>query len=189
MNKLFDKLDKFISSTKSKKPDKENKNCCDNQELLDDDISLTCKNCGRIYPHYEEILPNTALNPKFQAKTYIPYSYKNKTLYRLNQWDSCYKETTANKSYLVIRNICQKYKLNGKVQDRACYIYKYIYIDNNITSRSKIKKSLYIICVRKAATFNNINLSLKTLLNDYKLTFKHYNKAYSKIKHLKELNY
>lgn len=186
---LLSKLDNFISSKYKKIKIQKNKLCCDNPQIYNDNISLTCHNCGRINPHYEEILPSSALNPKFQAKTYVPYNSKYRHLSRLNKWDSDYKETTANKSYLDIREICDNYNLGPRIKDRACFVYKYIYIDNNITSRNKIKQSLYIICIKKAATFNNIKLNLNTLLNDYELTMKNYNKAYSKIKKLKELNF
>lgn len=186
MLELFNKLDKYIN--KEKLPTKKTK-CCTEPEIYFNNEYLVCHNCGRITDYYEEIDMPTYLNPKFQLKTYIGgFNRKYRHIHRLNLWDMDYRENTANNSCYDITRLCKKYNLNYKIVNKACYLYKYIYIKNNITSRNKIKLALYIICIKKAASFNNEKLNLKTLLNDNNLSMANYNKAYLKIKHLKELN-
>ena len=185
---LFKILDEYVDSNlthlKSDEP-----NCCKNPEinLNENGLYNVCYNCGRITPYFEEILPPNYLNPNYQMKTYIKYNSKHRHLWRINNWElgKFYKENTAHKSYLIIKGICEKYELCTKVIDKACYIYKTIYIDNNITSRSNIKMCVFILCIKRAATHNNVKLNVNQVLQDYNLSLKNYTDAIHKIKHLK----
>ena len=183
---LFKKLDDFLDNNKI---EHNYIDCCENMEKREKENYIVCISCGRMFPLIEETDPPIYLNPRFQLKTYIKYSSKFRNLCRLNMWSMDYRENTANNSYNEIKKICEDYNLNDKIYSKACFLYKYIYIDRNITSRNKIKRSLYIICIKKSASYFSQKLNIKNVLEDNGLTFKNYQKAYGKIKHLQELNF
>lgn len=173
--------------------------CCESPSIFHEDVYRVCRNCARIFMHPEEdICFSNQLNPKYQLTTAIAYSNKNmRDVYRIHKWLSYdYRENKANEQYYFIREIGEKFDMNERMLDNACYIYKSIYIDENVSSRDRVKYALYIYCIKK--TFDRFNKSFDIIraLEDttlpkkdklghityVSLTIKNYNDAISKVK-------
>ncbi len=182
---LFKQLDDFIGI---KPPSEIDRRCCEKPRIRTDGIHDTCVNCGTMNPYNEIIIKKHFLNPKYQLSTCIGYNNKFKPVLRLHKWINYdYRENMANRNYNEIREIGSKLKLDPWVLDNACMIYKKIYIDDNISSRNKIKKSLFIYCLSKSCYNYNIDFDIIKTLKDNKLSIKNYNKSLLKIKDVSKL--
>ena len=180
----FRQLDAYLET---RFPTKERiiKPCCDNKQLRFNEIHKVCINCGRMYLDDDEIIiKQQFLNPRYQLTTAIGYSNKNlKSIYRLHKWlNYDYRENMANKNYIEIREIGNKLNLNHKILNNACYIYKTIYIDQNISSRNKIKRSLYIYCLFRSCLDYHKDYDIIQSLKDNNLSIENYNKSLLKVK-------
>ena len=65
--------------------------------------------------------------------------------------------------------------------DNVCCIYKSIYIDRNVSSRNKIKRSLYIYCLYASCVEYNSEFDIIETLKDNQLSIENYNKALLKV--------
>ena len=122
------------------------------------------------------------LNPKYQNSTTIRFGGKGcQGVRRIHGWQPDYRENMANTNYKEIRSIMKHLNLHDKVYNNACFIYKGIYIDENISSRNKIKRSLFIYCIFKSASEYKVGVDVIALLERNALTIGNYNKALLKI--------
>ena len=177
-------LDEFLleSGRINKEEKKEELPCCDNQRLRFDNIYNVCISCGRCYHADEIIIRNQHFNPKYQLSTTIGYGYKYKAIHRIHKWTNYdYRENMANRNYIEIREIGTKLKLTKKMLDNACWIYKSIYIDRNVSSRNKIKRSLYIYCLYASCVEYHTEFNIIETLKDNQLSIENYNKALLKV--------
>ncbi len=182
---LFESLESVISEeTIIEEPAKKVFECCDNQSLItyQNEGTIVCKNCGRCYTDNVEYIEIPSYkNPKFQLSTSIGFSSnpRHRTLVRLHNWNNYdYKENTANKSYKEIETLGKLMKLDHKTIEKANCYYKIIYIDNDTSSRNKIKKCIYIYCLYKASNFE---IDVISVLKENKLSINNFNKALLKI--------
>ena len=193
----FKSLDNFIIKEELKIDFKEDVDCCYNQSLIKDytNGSVICENCGICYTdNIEYIDVPIYKNPKFHLSTKMSYLPKWRSIHRLHNWSNYdYQENTANKSYKDIEELGIKLGLHNKQIQKATQYYKIIYIDNNTSSRNKIKKCLFLYCLYKAS---NYKLNIIQILNDNNLTINNFNKAMTKINdedklflHNKMINY
>ncbi len=179
---LFNQLDKYLDEHRPTPPIKIIKPCCDNKRVRCGDIDMVCVNCGRIYELDEIVIKQQFLNPKYQLSTTIGYAAKTRSIHRLHKWINYdYRENMANRNYVEIRDMGNKLNLNIKVLNNACYIYKRIYIDNNVSSRNKIKRSLYVYCLFRSCVDYKLDFNIIQTLKDNKLTIENYNKALNKV--------
>ena len=126
--------------------------CCDNKKTIIDEPNNIeiCENCGNTEIYYELIQENyiTQTNPHYKLTSVIPYSNKFKHLNRLQKWQNySYEENTALVSYKDIRIIGLEINLSNEIINNAIQLYKHFYINEKISTRNKIKKSLYIYCL------------------------------------------
>ena len=177
--KYFEKLEKKI----------EKKDCCENKELSLIDNFYVCINCAIVHNNDDyEKLDNgkffNTFNPKFQVSTKIEYKNKYKKLYRLQKWNNYnYKENTLQESFRDIKKIGKKYNITIKLLDEACKIYNNIYMKENISSRNKIKKCIYIFCIYQTLFNNNCtnDINIFNVLKDYKLSINNFNSCLIKL--------
>ena len=178
---LFNQLDTFLE-TRYPTPPKIIERCCDNRQLRHNDIEMVCINCGTICLLDEIIIKPQHLNPRYQLSTTIGYAPKTRNIHRLHKWINYdYRENMANRNYVEIREIGDKLKLNHKVLNNACYIYKRIYIDNNVSSRNKIKRSLYVYCLFRSCVDYHTEFDIIQTLKENGLSIENYNKALMKV--------
>ena len=176
---LFKKLDDFIG-TNNHKPQEER--CCQKPVIRKMDFFDTCINCGRMYEPFDDIIKEEFLNPLYQSSTSIGYSNKFKGVYRIHKWiNHDYKENMANTNYVIIKSMGKKLGLNEKILNNACMIYKRIYIDNKVSSRNKIKQSLFIYCLYKSCLDYDTSFNIIEALKDNKLSIENYNKSLLKV--------
>lgn len=176
---LFDKLDKFIGDTTTYVTEDR---CCENPVIRNDGIMETCINCGSMNPYNEDIIKKSFLNPRYQLSTNIGYNSKYKNINRLHKWINYdYRENMANRNYEEMRGIANKLELDDWVINNACMIYKNIYIDKNISSRNKIKRSLFVYCLFKSCMFYNKDFDIIQTLKDNNLSIENYNKSLLKV--------
>lgn len=165
-----------------KKEDEE----CEHTFLIDYEYHTEiCDKCGLSKPYVEEIKPNTYLNKKFHLTTIIVGGKSSKKNYMLKKFQKYsnynYKEVTMLKSFKEIKKICKHFNLNNKIYDVSISKYKNIFLDLNISSRDKIKKSVYVYCIIYGCNFYNIEIDVKDILNYIRIEKKHYLKALKKI--------
>lgn len=154
--------------------------CCSSQNIVIREEWNVCTNCARIFDKDETIIKEQFLNPKYQLTTSIGFGPNSRVIRRLHQWTNHdYRENMANNNYIEIRELGKQ--LNSKVLDNACFIYKGIYIDNNVSSRNKIKRALYVYCLNKSCDDYNVYFDIIKTLNDNKLSINNYNKALLKV--------
>lgn len=176
---LFRVLDDFLGE-QNKALD--NLDCCINKYIRTDGIFDTCVSCGFMKPHNEVIIKKHFLNPRFQLTTTIGYNNKFKSVNRLHKWINYdYRENMSIRNYKVIREMGQKLKLDNWIMDNACMIYKHIYIDNKISSRNKIKNSLFIYCLMKSAFYYKKEFNIISCIKDNGLSIENYNKSLLKV--------
>lgn len=181
MDKYFEKLNEY--NEKEKEEIKE-EDCCDNKQIIIDisnNIEI-CSNCGNTENYHELIQENaiTQINPYYRLTSIIAYSHKYKHLNRLQKWSNySYKENTVMKSYKDIRELGLKIKLNNDIISKAIRLYKDIYINEKISTRNKIKQSLYIYCLFYYS-FNNNFFNIFEVLKDNNLSIINFNKAISR---------
>ena len=160
--------------------------CCSNKNEIFTGLYFVCTNCGKMTLENDTFINPTFLNPKYQLSTIIGYRNKTKHISRLHKWANYdYKENAANKSYSEIEDICNTFGYDQNVINKACYLYNDIYINQKISCRNKIKRSVFIYCILKAVyhysgTWDCLN-ELPDMLKKYKLTMLHYNKAINKL--------
>ena len=181
----FTELDNYFLK-KEKKKTLEKKNilvCCENQLLFKDNTGLTCYKCGKIFiDNFEYVTPNVYLNQKFHNCTLINPSVKFKHIRRLHHFSSYnYLEVTMLKSFRDILNICNKMKLKKKIFEGAKIRYKEIFIDLRISSRSNIKKAMYIYCIYFSCNYYDYKIDIDELINTTNIEEKHYNKVLRKL--------
>lgn len=178
---LLKDLDLWIGQT-TKTPSHENK-CCIDPKIRTDGIMDTCVNCGNTTEYSETILKKQFLNPRYQLSTSIGcHNGKYKGVARLHRWLTCdYRENMANNNYREMRQIAEKLSLNEWIINHSCMIYKKIYIDDNISSRNKIKRSLFIYCLYKGASHYEKEFDVIQVLKDNKLSIGNYNKCLLKV--------
>ncbi len=177
---LFKTLDDFIGeSPRLIKDDK----CCINPDIQKIDVMDTCLNCGNSKIHEETIIKVKFLNPKYQLSTSIGYgSNKYQPIRRIHLWTNTdYRENMAIKNYTEIKRICNDFNLSEKIKTSSEFKYKKIYIDNNISSRSKIKQSLFIYCIYESCLDYKVDFDIIKALVDNGLSIQNYNKAIFKI--------
>lgn len=178
----FDKLNVEVSDLSSKKL------CCNNQEILIIDNTNVCENCGlviddNLYENMDNEKFKNVYNPKFALSTKIEYKSKYKSLYRLQKWTSYdYKENTANNSYNEIKKIGKIFNIETTILDNACCLYNDIYMKQQISSRNKIKRSIYIYCIYKSCLLKNIyDIDLLEMIEKNNLTIDNFNNAIIKL--------
>jgi hypothetical protein len=177
--KLLDTLDKFIGNNTSIYLTDD---CCSNKEIKTDGIMDTCINCGLTLEHREDIIKKDFLNPKYQLSTTIQYNKKYNNINRIHKWSNYdYKENMANKNYEEINNIGEKLNMETWEIRNACMIYRNIYIDKKISSRNKIKRSLFVYCLYTSCCQYNKEFDIIKTLRDNDLSIENYNKAICKI--------
>lgn len=186
-NTLFNKLDTFLDINTLKYTEtideiKEQK-CCDDMEIIKDSTFETCINCGTKKLNTFEIeRPNIYHNTKFHNSTLIGYSSKLYNVNRIHKYTTYdYKETTLMKTLTIIGKICIDFKLNGTIISQSKNIYKDLYIDKNISSRSNIKKAVYIYCIYSSCKNNNTVINLSKLIKHQKIKLSHFEKCMKKI--------
>ena len=136
MDTLFNQLDSYLlNKGLAKEKEVEIFVCCENQRHRFDEYYRTCISCGHMTPKDEIIINNQHLNPKYQLSTTIGYGAKYKAIHRIHKWTNYdYRENMANRNYKEIREIGNKLILNDKIINNACWIYKGIYINRNVSS-------------------------------------------------------
>ena len=177
-NIYFDELKKY-----EEEEEKEiiKKSCCNNQIIIVDvpnNIEI-CSNCGNTLKYYELIEENaiTQINPYYRLTSIIGYSYKFKNIQRLQKWSNYdYKENTAIASYKEIRKLGLEIKLNNEIINNSIQLYKEFYIHNGISTRYKIKLSLYIYCLFYNSFEKNF-FDIFYVLKQNNLTTDNFNKA------------
>jgi transcription initiation factor TFIIIB Brf1 subunit/transcription initiation factor TFIIB len=85
------------------------------------------------------------------------------------------------KSFKEIEKICQKLKLSKKIKDGANIKYKEIFLDMKISSRSNIKKAMYIYCIFFSCNYYKQKMDVGDLIKITNITQKHYDKVISKL--------
>ena len=180
---LFKQLDTYLlESGKTNIKEEIEEICCENPRYRFCDYYRTCINCGTMIPKDEIIIRNQHLNPKYQLSTTIGYGAKYKAIHRIHKWTNYdYRENMANRNYKEIREIGNKLKLNDKIINNACWIYKGIYINRNVSSRNKIKRSLYIYCLYASCVDYHTEFDIIATLKDNSLSIENYNKALLKV--------
>jgi len=157
------------------------KDCCNNKKIIIDipnNIEI-CENCGftKIYYEYVEENSITQSNPYYRLTSIIANSYRYKNIQRIHKWNNYdYKENTAINSYKKIREIGLKINLNNQIINNSIQEYKELYVNNGISTRYKIKLSLYIYCLFFNSFENNF-FNIFEVLNEYNLTIDNFNKA------------
>ena len=179
-NNYFSELDNFF--LKKEEP-KEKYICCENQELYKDNTSLTCYNCGEItIDNFDVVIPKTYLNQKFHNCTLINQSVKFKNIRRLHHFQNYnYKEVVMKKSFSYITEICNKLKLSNTVIEGSKIKYKEIFLDLEISSRSNIKKAMYIYCIFFSCDYYNYEIDIEQIIEIVGIKKKHYNKVLKKL--------
>jgi hypothetical protein len=175
----FKELEKYEKN----KEEEKKKNCCNNQIIIVD-ISNNleiCESCGNTKKYVEYVEENalTQINPYYRLTSVISSQggYKFKALRRLHKWNNfSYKENTAISSYKEIRKIGLEIKLINEIINNSIQLYKDFYINNEISTRHKIKKSLYIYCL----FYNSFELNffdIFEVLSNYELSIDNFNKS------------
>jgi hypothetical protein len=180
-NNYFNILDNYF--IKEEKPLEHKYYCCAKQELYKDNTYLTCFKCGTIFlNNYEYVTPNIYLNQKFHNCTLIIPSVKFKNIRRLHHFGNYdYKEVVMNKSFKEIQEICKKMKLSKKIIEGSKIKYKEIFIDLKISSRSNIKRAMYIYCIYFSCNYYNTKIDIDELIKISDIEEKHYNKVLKKL--------
>ncbi len=184
---LFNTLDNLIQkdtiSGKNKMIEIVKEICCDDMKLEKDDTFETCINCGvKKLVTFELERPNVFHNRKFHNSTLIGYSSKTFNINRIHKFITYdYKETTLMKTLTIIGKICLKFELSGYVVEQSKNRYKELYIDKNISSRSNIKKAVYIYCIYSSCMHNKININLNDLIDHMGIKLSHFEKCMKKI--------
>jgi len=180
---LIDDIQRNTNGTVEYIMPENDKRCCEERELREDFIAIRCINCGQTFNLEEDLnIYGCIRNPKYKLSTKMSYQPKYRTLQRLHTWSNYdYKENTANANYEDIKTIGKIIKLSNPIIDNACNFYKQIYIDNQISSRNKIKHCLYIYCLFKSANCFNTTFDLLEVLKKNKLSTDNYNKAMLKV--------
>lgn len=171
---------------------KEEYKCCDNPEIVFDKTYYTCMNCAKCSVDNIEYVERTFyLNEKFHLSTTMSGGFKFNKLKRFHKWaNHNYKEITLMKTLCLFENICNHFNIGERILIRAKFLYKSIYIDNNISSRSNIKTAMYIYCIYESCKENNFKIDLEYMIdfcnidvknNKDKLTTDHYAKCLKKI--------
>ncbi len=156
--------------------------CCDNRRIIHGTEWDVCINCGTCIDPHEIIIKRQFLNPRYQMTTAIGSGGKYKNVRRLHTWANYdYRENMANRNYKEIRDIGNGLNLHQKVLDNACFIYKSIYINKNVSSRNKIKRSLYIYCLARSCVEYHLTFDIIKMLGENGLSIDNYNKAISKV--------
>ena len=188
---LQDAIDNGIFRKEKKKVKKVNKNCCRKMKIVEDNTYKICINCGYSWMNNIEYGdPTYFLNPKYQLSTEMGNSYysKYRSLKRLHTWNNYdYRENAANVCYDEIKKIGKSIKLSDKIINQSCFLYKVIYIDNKVSSRNKIKRSIYCYCLHRSSCHNETDINIIELLKDNDLTIENYNKALGKVKDKEKL--
>ena len=160
----------------------EPKPCCDNPRIVHKTEWDVCVNCGTCMDLTDIIIKRQFLNPRYQLTTSIGGGGKYKNVRRLHTWANYdYRENMANRNYKEMRDMGYKLNLHQKIMDNACYIYKGIYINKNVSSRNKIKRSLYVYCIYRSCMDYKKSINIIDLLNENELSIDNYNKAISKV--------
>ncbi len=186
-------LDKLQNSIDNEKVLEDMNMCCDNPDIRFDNTYYTCCNCGNsTMNNIEYHEPNIYLNQQFHLSTIMGGGgARHNKLKRFHQWSNHnYKETTLMRTLCLFETICKEFGIGERILGRAKFLYKTIYIDNKISSRSNIKKAMYIYCIYESCKENNFKIDLEDMI-DYsnkdikieklKLTTEHYSKCLKKI--------
>jgi transcription initiation factor TFIIIB Brf1 subunit/transcription initiation factor TFIIB len=80
-----------------------------------------------------------------------------------------------------ITDICNKLKIGKKVIEGSKIKYKEIFIDLEISSRSNIKKAMYIYCIYFSCNYYNHKIDLDELISITDINDKHYSKVLKKL--------
>ncbi len=158
--------------------------CCDKPDIRFDKTYHTCINCGiSRLDNFEIETPNVYLNTQFHLSTIMSGgSGKHNKLKRFHQWGNHnYKETTLMKTLCLFETICKEFGIGERILGRAKFLYKTIYIDNKISSRSNIKKAMYVYCIYESCKENNFEIDLEYLLTYSNIKTEHYSKCLKKI--------
>ncbi len=180
MEKYFEILEKYNEEKKEEIIE----DCCDNKQITIDEPNNIeiCESCGvcKIYHEFTQENYLTQTNPRYKLTSVIPYSNKFKALNRIQKWNNySYEENTALQSYKDIRIIGLELKLNNEIINSAIQLYKNFYIGEKISTRNKIKHSLYIYCLFYYSFENNF-FNIFEVLKRYKLSIDNFNKAISR---------
>ena len=181
----FDLLENHNTKNIKKKEDK-CFNYFDHEFVIDQENNIeVCTYCGETKKYIEGDEPINHLNNKYHLTSMIVggkncrNNYVIKKLHKYNNYD--YKEVTMNKSFKEIKKICDHFKLSNKIYNNSVCKYKNIFLDQNISSRDNIKKSVYIYCIVFSCDYNNIEIDVDNLINYLNLKRKHYIKALKKL--------
>ncbi len=176
----FKKLDNYFikGENKTKK-----KKCCENQKLYKDNYGYTCSKCGKVLKdNYDVIEPKVYLNQRFHNCTLINNCVKFKNIRKLQKWSNYhYKEVVMEKSFQRIKDICQILDLNQKIINGSKIKYKEIFIDLKISSRSNIRKAMYIYCIYFSCKYYNVDINIEDLIKVSEINKIHYNKVLRKL--------
>lgn len=178
-NDYFNSLDNYFNNKK----DQEEYICCDNQNIVKDNTYLSCTNCGEItLDNLNYIKPKKYLNQRFHNCTIINSSVKFKSIRRLHHFSNYdYKEVVMQKSFKEIGELCNKIKVDKKTFEGAKIKYKEIFLDLKISSRSNIKRAMYIYCIFFSCKYYDIEVDIDKLIEISNIEKKHYNKVIKKL--------
>ena len=177
----YDQYLKSLNEYTLEEKEEKIKDCCPDKKIIIDESNNIeiCKNCGNTEIYQELIQENylTQTNPYYRLTSIIPYSYRHRNIYRLQKWNNySYKENTAIKSYNDIREFGLKIGLSNDIINNAIQLYKHFYYEKEISTRNKIKRSLYIYCLFYYSFEDNF-FNIFKVLEDNNLSIKNFNKA------------
>ena len=161
------------------------KKCCETPDIRFDNTYYTCINCCKSsLDNIEYVEPNVYLNTQFHLSTTMSGNSKYNKLKRFHQWGNYnYKETTLMKTLNIFEIICNHFKMNSRILCRSKFLYKTIYIDNKISSRSNIKNAMYIYCIYESCKEKNFKIDLEDLIDFFDKNIKN---KYIKKKNIKK---
>ncbi len=179
-NNYFNDLDNYFKKNLEEKIIKE---CCDDQEIVKDNTYLCCINCGELkIDNFDCIIPNNYLNQRFHNCTLIQKSVKYQYIRRLQHFQNySYIEVTMLKSFKEIEDVCKIMKLTNNIFEGAKIKYKDIFMDLRISSRSNIKRAMYIYCVIYSCNYYKKVIDINVLFEIVKIKKKHYDKVLKKL--------
>lgn len=179
-NNYFKDLDNYYNV----KIDEEEPKCCDNHNIVIDNTYLSCTNCGETkIDNINYVTPKKYLNQRFHNCTIISSNViKFKSIRRLHHFSNySYKEVVMIKSFKEMNELCEKMKLSKKIFEGSKIKYKEIFLDLKISSRSNIKRGVYLYCIMFSCNYYNVDINIDELIKISNIEKKHYNKVLKKL--------
>lgn len=174
----MDVLDKFLGLyIKTPVISKSEKTCCDDEyNVIYNEEWFVCSECGKVISTHKEE-NDYKQHISFINKTYIPMSYKNSKLVRIQRW--------LNYSYYEVRNDkLTKFIDTLDIPNRQVkHASKVIFLEefNKVRIRAKVKMGLVCYAIYKSHLIFNHSIDIDNLFNMLDITEKHYNTAVKKL--------